>query len=309
MYSLSLSVATPSIVVNLSFIGLHVQFSHFHTFFFFFFFSFKVFYDSGFTRTLCGGAWESLTGSDSVFNNLGSSTARLGCCSPGTFMENPTLTPFSKATACKTCAVGQYGSDVDNDDTSCTACVNQVNCAASTPNTCSTTNGATTKTPCTSVTAPEYYLDGDKVATCATSGNGTNAATITCTTGTNQVATTCNAGYGLVKSACVACDAYTFAIQGNSAVCQTCASGSYTDTGTGTTGTTCNTCATSGLDANVATVTCTSSTNQVTTACNAGYGLVGSACVAKCSLADQLVYCSPTQLAEIARHYQSRGQC
>jgi len=110
---------------------------------------------------------------------------------------------------------------------------------------------------------------------CGTSGNGANAATITCTTGTNQVATTCNAGYGLVDGACDACDAFTYAVQGNSAACQTCASGSYTDTGTGTTGTTCTSCVTPN---NAATVTCTSDTNQVVVTCDAGYTLVGSAC-------------------------------
>ena len=40
------------------------------------------------------------------------------------------------------------------------------------------------------------------VRTCATSGNGANAATVTCTDGSNQVATTCDAGYGLVGNAC-----------------------------------------------------------------------------------------------------------
>jgi surface protein len=193
-------------------------------------FYFQVFYNSGFKRTLCGGKWQSLS-SDSGLT----STGRLGCCSPGTFMAKPTLNPFSKATACEACPVGQYGSTVDDDITSCNN-------------------------------------------NCGTSGNGANAATITCTTDTDQVATTCNAGYGLIGSACVACDAFTYAVQGNSAVCQTCASGSYTDTGTGTTGTTCQTCATSGNGANAATITCTSGIGQIATTCDAGYGLVGSAC-------------------------------
>ena len=261
--------------------------------------------NSGFKRTLCGGKWESLSGNSYPGNYL-TSTGRLGCCPPGTFMNSST------STVCDACTAGQY-SDVDNDDTSCNLCVDQAKCVASTLNTCSTTSGIATKTPCTSVTAPGYYLDGDKVATCATSdnganaatvtctngtnqvattcnagywldgttctscatsGNGANAATVTCTSGINQVATTCNAGYGLVGSACVACDAFTYAVQGNSAECQTCASGSYTDTGTGTTGTTCTPCATSGNGANAATVTCTSGINQVATTCNAGYGLL-----------------------------------
>ncbi len=90
----------------------------------------------------------------------------------------------------------------------------------------------------------------------------------------------------------------------------------------------CQTCATSGNGANAATITCTSGTNQIATDCNAGYVLDEDACsalitkadvdtaysdgvasVIKCSLADQLVDCDSTQLAEIARHYKSRGQC
>jgi surface protein len=82
---------------------------------------FKVFTNSGFSRTLCGGAWESISGWLGAFNNLGSSTARLGCCSPGTFMAKPTLNPFSTTTACEACPAGQHGSSVDDDITSCNA--------------------------------------------------------------------------------------------------------------------------------------------------------------------------------------------
>jgi len=81
-----------------------------HVFFSFFF---KVFYNSGFTRSLCGGAWESLT-TYAAFAQLGTSTARLGCCSPGTFMASST------ATVCANCPVGKYGSAVADDITSCT---------------------------------------------------------------------------------------------------------------------------------------------------------------------------------------------
>ena len=181
------------------------------------FFSIQVFYDSGFTRTLCGGKWQSSPGGD----NYLTSTGRLGCCSPGTFMAQPTLNPFVKATACETCPVGQYGSTVDDDITSCSAC--------------------------------------------ATSGNGANAATVTCTTGMDHNATTCNAGYGLVGSACGACAAGTYAVQGNSAAC-------------------------------VAIIT----KADLATAYEAG---------SNCSLTDKLVGCDLTQLAEIARHYQTQGQC
>jgi surface protein len=78
----------------------------------------SMFKDSGFSRTLCGGAWESFKGASSAFNNTGSSTARYGCCSPGTFMEDPMLNPFSKADACVACPTGKHSS-VDNDETEC----------------------------------------------------------------------------------------------------------------------------------------------------------------------------------------------
>ena len=81
---------------------------------------FPVFYNSGFTGTLCGGAWKSLTGSANAFNNIGSSTARHGCCSPGQFLASSTST--STSTVCDACPSGQYGSTVDDDITSCNDC-------------------------------------------------------------------------------------------------------------------------------------------------------------------------------------------
>ena len=74
---------------------------------------FPVFYNSGFKRTLCGGQWQSSPGGD----NYLTSTGRLGCCSPGTFMNSST------STVCDACPSGQYGSTVQNDDTSCCALV------------------------------------------------------------------------------------------------------------------------------------------------------------------------------------------
>ena len=75
---------------------------------------FKVFSNSGFTRTLCGSKWESLLGTSSAFNNKGSSTARLGCCLHGTFMAQPNLNPFAQATACANCPVGNYSGMSDD---------------------------------------------------------------------------------------------------------------------------------------------------------------------------------------------------
>lgn len=76
-----------------------------------------MFFHSGFKRTLCGGQWEAL----STHSHL-PSTGRVGCCPPDTFMASPNLNPFSKATACEACPVGQYGSTMDDDMTSCTNC-------------------------------------------------------------------------------------------------------------------------------------------------------------------------------------------
>jgi len=174
---------------------------------------------------------------------------------------------------CQTCAT--IGNGVNAATITCTDSFNQI------ATTCNAGYGLVGDA-CVVCDDFTYAVQGNSAEcqTCATIGNGVNAATITCTSGTNQVATTCNAGYGLVGNACVACAASTYASQGNNAACQTCASGSYTDTGTGTTGTTCSTCATSGNGANAATVTCTDGFNQIATTCDAGYGLVGDACVA-----------------------------
>ena len=65
-----------------------------------------VFYDSAFSRTLCGGAWSS------------SSTARHGCCSPRTYMAFPLTNSFSQSTSCQTCPSGQFTYE-SNDETSC----------------------------------------------------------------------------------------------------------------------------------------------------------------------------------------------
>ena len=78
------------------------------------FFFFKVFHNSGFTRTLCGGKWESLPGVSSAFNNTGSSTVRSGCCLHGTFMAQPNADPFTQATACASCPVGNYSGMSDD---------------------------------------------------------------------------------------------------------------------------------------------------------------------------------------------------
>ena len=73
-----------------------------------------IFCDSGFKRTLCGGKWQSSPGG----NNYLTSTGRLGCCSPGTFMSNP-FVDFSEAVSCTACPSNAL-TTIDNDDITCT---------------------------------------------------------------------------------------------------------------------------------------------------------------------------------------------
>ena len=77
-----------------------------------------VFYNSAFSRTLCGGAWFSLQSSHSAFHYLESSTTRHGCCSPLTYMAFPLTNSFSQSTSCQNCPSGQFTYD-ENDETSC----------------------------------------------------------------------------------------------------------------------------------------------------------------------------------------------
>jgi hypothetical protein len=98
------------------------------------------------------------------------------------------------------CDTGFHESGSAGNDLGCAACANQANCAASTSSACSTTAGITTKTPCTSVTAPGYYLDGDKVGTCATI---VDASATTCNgAGAGDIQTvTCDPGFIKIGSA------------------------------------------------------------------------------------------------------------
>ena len=77
---------------------------------------FYMFSNSGFKRTLCGSGWN-----EGLQNSRDRGNARLGCCSPGTFMSDPNLNPFSQANSCSgTCShTGAIAPNVENDDTSC----------------------------------------------------------------------------------------------------------------------------------------------------------------------------------------------
>ena len=86
---------------------------------------FAVFEDSGFTRTLCGSQWQRSMGHvQNAFNNLGSSTARYGCCPVNKYMSSPFIA-FSEATSCSPCPAGTIVSSLTsvlNDETSCELC-------------------------------------------------------------------------------------------------------------------------------------------------------------------------------------------
>ena len=100
-------------------------------FFFFFFLNIfiyyllfvAVFFNSGFIGTLCGSKWNTLTGSFNAFTNLGTSTARYGCCPPGKYMLSSEVNPFVVANSCRACSVGRFSVDNDGDyETSCQLC-------------------------------------------------------------------------------------------------------------------------------------------------------------------------------------------
>ena len=76
-------------------------------------FFFTVFQSSGFTRTLCGGKWQSLHS-----NSFLTSTGRLGCCPIGSFMSNP-FVAFSEADSCTACPSNAL-TTIANDDITCT---------------------------------------------------------------------------------------------------------------------------------------------------------------------------------------------
>ena len=83
----------------------------------------QIFENSGFTRTLCGSTWNSLTSTSNAFDNLGSSTARYGCCPVNQYMSSPFIA-FLEADSCSApaCPVGKVAPSVLNDETSCELC-------------------------------------------------------------------------------------------------------------------------------------------------------------------------------------------
>ena len=83
----------------------------------------QVFFNSAFTRALCGGQWavQGISGENNAFNELGTSTAKYGCCPANNFMSNPNADPFDTSMACSACPaeLASVSTNVENDATSC----------------------------------------------------------------------------------------------------------------------------------------------------------------------------------------------
>ena len=134
---------------------------------------------SAFTRTLCGGGWA----------RLGTSDARLGCCPAGSYMVAPETDPFSRDTSCTKCPVGQFGSDDDNDDTSC-------------PGTCSAGKSSSLgDTSCQDCVAGKYITAASSACEdCDTGMSSLPGKTL------KSDCTACNVGlYSSIGSACKNC--------------------------------------------------------------------------------------------------------
>ena len=80
-------------------------------------------YNSGFKRSLCGSSWESITGGNkNAFDQMGTSTGRIGCCPIGSFMARPflyDLPSFIAENSCRECPSDFPKTVAFNADTSC----------------------------------------------------------------------------------------------------------------------------------------------------------------------------------------------
>ena len=143
--------------------------------------------------------------------------------------------------ACGNCDVGQYQSSNTFTGTSCAVCDACVAGKKTTTQCSKTANRA-----CGSCDAGQFQSSNTFVGTtcilCASSGNGDNAATVTCTSESNQVAASCIAGYGFDGIKCTACVVGEYS-PGNTAACSVCPASFFTDTLSADTGTTCTPCA------------------------------------------------------------------
>merc|ERR1711865_380050 len=142
---------------------------------------------------------------------------------------------------------------------------------------------------CTSPTAAStcnagYWKNSAACDQCAATGNGVNAATVTCGSATDQVAASCNTGYFLASGACTKC---TFVGAASSYTCSaTCAAGSYSNNNI------CTMCYPTGA-ANALTYTCTSALDTVVASCDTGFTLTDGACVADAAAATTAAPAAP----------------
>ena len=175
-------------------------------------------------------------------------------CNAGTYNNQTAATSIS---VCKTCAAGQF------------AVIGQVACKVCESGSITDTGTLTGATSCDQC-APGSYSTSSAVSICPTCNPIDHAVSVTCTIDVDAVVATCAAGY--------------FGAVGDS-MCQLCAAGSITDTGTLTGATSCDQCAPGSYSISSAvstcltcnpidhavSVTCTTDEDAVVATCAAGY--------------------------------------
>merc|ERR1711865_798462 len=163
---------------------------------------------------------------------------------------------------------------------------------------------------------------------CAATGNGVNAATVTCGSATDQVAASCNTGYLLASGACTKCT-FVGAADGATITCTSATDGCATACGCGTTKMTSGSCAASSYTcsatcaagsysnnnictmcyptgaANALTYTCTSALDTVVASCDTGFTLTDGACVADAAAATTAAPAAPAPAAALVQSWSS----
>ena len=245
---------------------------------------YQMFYNSGFTRTLCGGKWgfedefgnsipafkdnfgtwrwnyagfEDGNGNRIPFDNLASSRRRrLGCCPAGSFMSNP-FDHFDVDTSCSACPSNALTLSANDD----IACINNV-CPEG-------WRFQDTVYGCQQC-ASGYYKTNRTCTVCDTCGAGTTETTA-CSLASNRVCTqhvcSCTNGNEATGEACTA---------NGTNICSSCSGGYYK------TGNTCTGCTPACGTGTRPTTACSSTSNRVCTqnvcSCPGGYPVTGETC-------------------------------
>ena len=157
---------------------------------------------SGFKRTLCGGAWLSLTGIDNAFDDLGGSKAKYGCCNPYNFMSTPSTTSITFVQSqCSSCDSG--GPTVLNDDIDYYIIPMQGTPSKPTANMCrECTTCGTGKRQTTACSSASNRVCTQNVCSC---DNGVKAEGTACTTHGANICTSCSSEYYKTGNTCTAC--------------------------------------------------------------------------------------------------------